>query len=922
MFSSPARFTTPEILRAFSAAVAVLLGMSCVEVNLGGILLILLISSDKTLAETVTGMLPAKAPFISVPSISQAQAIINEATARQPVTIILFDARTPSKLPIYHNQWRHIPKDIPFIAIISDPAQRQAALKAGADDYLLTPLLHDEVNTRLAAHLHSAIRGLNSLLEMAHQMGKGVSSTHILSRGIENLAEIFHAPSAWLLLFDRETETIDLAGGYNLPPLFQSGDISGQEAVACTKVLLKDGAANTPRLVECPYLVQAEYKQANGLTHHLSIPLHSGQRMVGVLNLAYPGKPQITRAERRTLTLLGQDIGIILEMVHWQEEIQAHATQTAFMVLLARSINKNLDLNNILSLTLEQIVSLLGASDGEIWLLSDEEEYLQQASSLSSSFVQNPNYMSGSSTRQIKKDQGLIGWVFTSSYPLCTDAPTASPYFDAEIDCTGQRAACALLAVPLIHHQKTIGVLAFYKPPGNMFDNRDMVLMEGIAALVSTAIANARLMQELRVHADQQQILYDMSRQIAADLDLPTTLQRVLQWCMRLFDSEIGLLWLAQEPNQSNSASTSGTLQLAAALGIDLPVDGPIVISLEQSLNGWVAQNEQPVVVNDPAADSRFNMSVSQKLNIVPRNIISAPMFYNGQIIGTISLFNKTSGSFTNVELTLLSTVVEMVAIAVGNARLHDQTVTLMEEREQLHKQIIQAERLATVGRLTASLSHEINNPMQSIRGALTLAQEELHDPAEVMTYLQMSLEESERVIRLVDRMQQIYRPKNGKREVSDLNGLLQEAVGLAYKELRRQNIIIHTNLTPDLPEPKVRADQLHLVFLSLVLNLGSAIDVAGGGELYVRSYATPQAVGVEFSTKDPQSRLARWLFVSEESAAERTGDLSFGLFLSHDIIASHGGRIEFDRQDQNFVCSVELPLDESNAGLERRAQF
>jgi DNA-binding response OmpR family regulator len=147
--------------------------------------LILLISSDATLTETLSGMLPALTPFTNVTTTtSQVQSYIDNAIANQSVSLIFFDARDTSAFLVDCNQQHHIPKDVPFIAIISDPVQREAVLEVGADDYLLTPLLADEVKARLAAHLNAAhlnaahlnaaIRGFSSLLEMVHQMSRGV----------------------------------------------------------------------------------------------------------------------------------------------------------------------------------------------------------------------------------------------------------------------------------------------------------------------------------------------------------------------------------------------------------------------------------------------------------------------------------------------------------------------------------------------------------------------------------------------------------------------------------------------------------------------------------------------------------------------------------------------------------------------------
>ncbi|MEW5961282.1 MAG: GAF domain-containing protein, partial [Chloroflexota bacterium] len=626
---------------------------------------------------------------------------------------------------------------LPLIAIIAQPAKRAAVLEAGADDYLLLPLLPAEVNTRLATYLHSSCRGFNSLIEVIQQMNSGASPGHILSPGIKSLAEIFNAPSAWLLLIDPDRAGVSLVSGYNLPPLFQSREKFDEEAVLCTRQIENSGST-LPQVIACPFLAKGDHQETDGLLYHLSVPLYGKQRFLGYLNLAYRERPKTSRAERRVLGLLGQNIGILLEMMRWQEEIQVHATQVAFMVLLARSISERLETDTILSFTLEQAVSLLNASGGQIWLLSAERD-LELVSSLRSPFP-IPADRASLHPGRIKRGQGLIGWVAAHSQPLSTHVAANDPRFDPQVDRFEDSTDISLLAVPLRHRHNTIGVLAIYNKHHTPFANQDVVLLEGVAALSASAMANARLMQELRDYTDRQR--------------------------------------------------------------------------------------------------------------------------------------------------------------------------ELMKERERLQKQILQAERLATVGRLTASLSHEINNPMQSIRGALTLALEELNNPAELATYLHLSLEESERVVRLLNRMRQIYRPKTGIFEPFDLNGLLQEAIGLANKELKRQKVSIRTDLAPDLPSPTVVVDQLHLVLLSLLLNLGSAISAAGGGELHVRSYTLPQTLLVEFSTDISVAPLARRLFIMEEDRSERTTDLSFGLFLSQEIIAAHGGVIKFDQQDQQFVCRIELPTN------------
>lgn len=247
------------------------------------------------------------------------------------------------------------------------------------------------------------------------------------------------------------------------------------------------------------------------------------------------------------------------------------------------------------------------------------------------------------------------------------------------------------------------------------------------------------------------------------------------------------------------------------------------------------------------------------------------------------------------------------------NARLgiYLRSCSMMEERERFHQQILQTQRLSTVGRLTATLSHEINNPMQAIKGALMLALEELDSPEELATYLHLCLEETKRVVKLLSRMRQIYRPQADVKEVFDLNKLLREAITLACKELRWQKIRLQTDLDPNLPRLRAVANQLQLVFLSLLLNLSDVIGAAGGGKLYLRSYTLPKTVQIEFSTDVPVAHLDNLMDTANPRSVSKELDPTFGLSFSRDIIAAQGGIIEFNRQGEQTIWRVGLPIDD-----------
>jgi GAF domain-containing protein len=880
--------------------------------------LILLISPNSTLADEVTRVLPVSVSLIRLATITEVQTYLNAVTDDdQAPNVILVDAETTQQVVADCRQFCRSAwlDEVAIIALIVRAGDREAVIEAGADDYVLLPLLPAEIQARLAYYVHSAARGLNIWIEAFYKMNKGVSATKVLYQSLERLARKFSAPSAWVLTLEPDEE-LNLLSRYNLPSFLDQDSIFNAEIKHCLE-FHREKANGGPKIIASEPLAQADKADTNGLAYYLSIPLRSQRRLIGLLNLIYPAPPKMSRAEKRALTRLGQDMGMLLEVFYLQKEAQIYATQNAFMVLIARTINERLDLNTILSLALEQAVPLLNASGGDIWLPSSDGQGLEMASSLSMT-----------SNRQLTRrarGQGLVGWVAEQGQALRINHDLAGDTrFDPQVDLIKGKASYSLLAVPLHHREHTIGVLTVYNKGGIPFSNPDRVLLESIAGLTASAIANARLVQELRDYADQQHALYEMSQQIAAGLDLQSTLNRVLQWIGRLSEVEIGLLWLKENTTEPESDSVD-VLHLVAALGLTVPDERQVYVTLDQDLTGWVVRRGKAAMVNEPARDPRVDLSMADLLEVRLRNIISVPMIYHDQIIGAISLLNKKGRPFAEADLTLLTTAVEMVAVAVGNARLHTQTVALMKERERLHKQVLQAERLATVGRLTASLSHEINNPMQTIRAALVLAKEELDNPRELDTYLDMSLAESERVVQLVKRMRQIYRPQSDKMESFDVARLLHDAISMAGKALNRQRVSLETDFAPDLPRLTGIANQLHLVFLNLILNLSDAISAAKGGNLRLRTQALPQAVRVEFMTDVPVAAVASWVRIFETKPAHTqdrleldNGGAGFDLSLSHDIVVAHGGTISLNQHHGQTICCIELPLTPSEVSIEQ----
>jgi GAF domain-containing protein len=597
-----------------------------------------------------------------------------------------------------------------------------------------------------------------------------------------------------------------------------------------------------------------------------------------------------------------------LEMARQQEEAQVSASQIAFLMLIARLIGESPDLPTLLAQALEQTLTLLNAWVGELWLCSVDGERLDLASSLMPA-------LSGHRPNHRAIHQGLIGWAAEQSGPLVVEFSPADGHFDRQVDLLCGKERYAVLATPLRQHDHLVGVLALYRKLPRTFTANDTALLVEIARSLTSAISNAQLVQDLRNTAARQQALYEMSQQISAGLDFQSTINYALQWINRLCDTEIGLLWLA--------GSASHDLRLTAALGAKVPPNINLKLQLENCLVKRVTSGTDIILINDPVKEYCDCLAIFNNFDSKPRNFMVIAMKYQNQLTGVITLLNKIGGSFEHADVQRLVTAVEMIAIAISNAQMHKQTLELVQEGERLHQVALRSERLATIGRLTASLAHEINNPLQAIRGAMALAQEDLHDYQSLAEYLSISLQEVERVIKLVQRMRQIYQPPLDKPETIDLNALLNDALAAARDELMRQQVQVQAEMEPDLGYTTGVANQLHLAFLGILLQIAEVLGASGGGKLFIHCRQKDSTAVFSFCTGEVGLDESAQRQVELASPTTVTGEQIpledlLGLSLARDLITAHNGSLIIDQNLTQACLRVTLLRDQPAEPLEK----
>src|SRR5256714_750437 len=232
-------------------------------------------------------------------------------------------------------------------------------------------------------------------------------------------------------------------------------------------------------------------------------------------------------------------------------------------------------------------------------------------------------------------------------------------------------------------------------------------------------------------------------------------------------------------------------------------------------------------------------------------------------------------------------------------------------ERPRGEPQLFESEKLAAVGRLAASIAHEVNNPLEAIKNSLYLLStgKKLEQNAR---FLDVARRETERVSHIIRQMLGFAR-RSGEVEWADVNQLIEETLILVEKKMKQARVEVVREFDPRLTKVSARADQLRQVFLNLLLNAQQAMEKGGRIRISTSLYeqALQPTVSVQISDTGrgiPEADVAR---IFEPFFSTRTKGTGLGLWVTQDIVRHHGGRIEVtSAEGQGTTFNIILPVD------------
>jgi signal transduction histidine kinase len=496
------------------------------------------------------------------------------------------------------------------------------------------------------------------------------------------------------------------------------------------------------------------------------------------------------------------------------------------------------------------------------------------------------------------------------------------------------------LAVPMKRDDAVVGVLVIARGQTGPFPQRQVDLLQTFADQAVIAIENVRLFDEVQARTrdlsealQQQTATADVLKVISRSmLDLDSVLQTLIDTAVRLARGSRGTIFLQK-----------GDALVASAFHSNVP----------EALREYLANASWRLDGDTPparAAREGHVVHIADLSKLDDENTrevrkrapygagLWVPLIGERQTIGVFGVPRDEPIAFTDREIEIVQTFADQAVIAIENARLFREvqarTQELAASLDDLRKaqdRLIQSEKLASLGQLTAGIAHEIKNPLNFVNNFSALSRELVGELADVIKAaplddarreqaeeligtiegnLDKVVQHGKRADSIVKNMLLHSREGSGERSTTNVNAMVEEALNLAYHGARAEkpgfNVTIAKSLDPNAGAADLYPQEMTRVLLNLISNgfyatnkrklaepngayeptlTASTRDLGQSVEIAIRDNGTGIADEVKAKMFNP--------FFTTKPAGEGTG---LGLSLSHDIVVKqHGGTMEVE---------------------------
>jgi signal transduction histidine kinase len=548
---------------------------------------------------------------------------------------------------------------------------------------------------------------------------------------------------------------------------------------------------------------------------------------------------------------------------------------------------------------------------------------------------------------------------------LIDDLRMQTPYVEgnrnvrALADLAGAR---TLVIVPMLKDDELIGTITIYRQEVKPFTEKQVELVTNFAKQAVIAIENARLLRELRERTDdlseslqQQTATADVLKVISRSaFDLKSVLTTLTDSAKALCGASLGIVCLRDGDVMRLQAESGCTPAFVDFMNAHPMRPG------RDTITGRVFMDGKTVHVPDVLIDPEYNFGNAPAIGDY-RAVLAVPLMRDRAVEGVLLLGRPAPGPFSPRQLDLVQTFADQAVIAIENVRLFEQVQARtkelslsLDELRTTQDRLIQTEKLASLGQLTAGIAHEIKNPLNFVNNFSALSTELIDElnaalgsvavdakvRAEIEELTDMLKGNLEKVVQhgkradsIVKNMLLHSREGSGEHRLADINAIVEESLNLAYHGARAEksgfNITLDRDLDPAAGLIDLYPQEITRVLLNLISNgfyAATKRNTTGeeGFEPTLKATTKDRGKTVEIRIRDngtgipPEVREKMFNpFFTTKPAGEGTG---LGLSMSHDIVVKqHGGKVEVETEPGLFTeFIITLPRErtaQSNTG-------
>jgi signal transduction histidine kinase len=496
-----------------------------------------------------------------------------------------------------------------------------------------------------------------------------------------------------------------------------------------------------------------------------------------------------------------------------------------------------------------------------------------------------------------------------------------------------------IIGVPMLREGVPVGVMTLTRSEVRPFTERQIELVSIFADQAVIAIENARLLNELRQRTnelgrsvEELRALGEVSQAVNSTLGLETVLSTIVANAVQLSGTEAGAIYVFDDLQRE--------FHLRATYGMDQELIDTLTqqhIGMDEPNVVTVFAEREPLQIADlneraPSAVNEIIMRAGS------RAVLVAPLLRGEKMIGMLVVRRRAAGAFPQSTIDLIKTFAAQSAVAIENARLFRDVEASLEDLRTAQDRLVQTQKLASLGQLTAGIAHEIKNPLNFVNNFSGVSAElidELHEAlgkvkADASTRAEITeltntlrdnldkvVQHGKRADAIVKNMLLHSREGSGEHRLVDANALVEESLNLAYHGARAEKqgfkINLERSFDPAAGEVDVLPQEITRALLNLISNGFYAAtkrkerDKSDGYEPTLMAATKNLGDRVEITIRDngtgipPEVREKMFNpFFTTKPAGEGTG---LGLSITHDIIVKqHSGSIEVDTRPGEYA--------------------